>query len=191
MVPHPRRPSDRRTRRTRLALQNALHSLLAEHGWDGINVQMLCERADVGRSTFYLHFQNKEELLASGLADLRDALREQASAAAPGSLPFVRVLIERIHEQRRLFRAVIGGRSSHIVRMRLRELVVQLIEEDVSSVAAAGWRRDGGVRYIAGALVELLAWWIEAGGHQRPDEIERYFRQLTAPVIEQLRRADS
>ena len=188
LAPSPRTRSDRRARRTRLALQNALHSLLTEDGWDGINVQKLCERADVGRSTFYLHFQNKEELLASGLTDLRNSLRERASAGAPGTLPFARLLIELIHEQHKLFRAVIGGRSGHIVRTRFRELVAQLIEEDISYVAAAGWRRDGGVRYIAGALVELLAWWIEAGERQAPDEIERHFRQLTAPVIEQLGR---
>lgn len=186
MAPSPRKASDRRTRRTRLALQNALHSLLAEQGWDGINVQKLCERADVGRSTFYLHFQNKEELLASGLADLRNLLHEQASARSPGALSFVRLLIQRIHEERKLFRAVIGGRNGHIVQMRFRELVVQLAEEDLSSVAAAGWRREAGARYLAGALAELLAWWVESGGRQAPDEIERLFQQLAAPVIELL-----
>ncbi len=183
MASPPRGSSDRRTRRTRLALQNALHSLLAEQGWDSINVQKLCERADVGRSTFYLHFQNKEELLASGLAELRGLLREQASAGAPGTLSFVRLLIGRIYEQRKLFRAVAGGRNSHIVRIRFHELVVQLAEEDLSAVAAAGWRREAGARCVAGALAELLTWWIEAGARQPPDEIERYFRQLAAPAI--------
>jgi AcrR family transcriptional regulator len=146
-----------------LALQNALHSLLAERGWDGINVQMLCDRADVSRSTFYLHFQNMEELLSDSLAGLSDTLRERAGTAALGTLPFVRPLIESVHEQRRLFRAVTGGRSGHIVRTRFRELVLQLVEEDISLVAAAGWRRDAGARFVTGALVELLAWWIEAG----------------------------
>ena len=71
-------------------------------------------------------------------------------------------------------------------RPRFRELVVQFVEEDISFVVASGWRRDAGARYVAGALVELLAWWVEAGGRHSPDDIERYFRQLTAPVIDQL-----
>ncbi len=170
-----------------MALQNAMHALLAELGWDSINVRNLCERADVGRSTFYLHFQNKEELLASGLAELRDLLREEARAGTAGTLSFVRPLIERVHGQRKLFRAVAGGRNSHIVRARFWELVLQLAEEDIACVAPAGWRRDAGVRYVAGALAELLAWWIEAGVRHTPEDIERYFRQLTAPAIELLK----
>ena len=49
-------PVDRRSLRTRTALRDALLGLIAERGWDEIAVQDLCERANIGRSTFYLHF---------------------------------------------------------------------------------------------------------------------------------------
>ncbi len=65
--PVPARP-DRRVRRTREALRNALLALLVERGWDDIDVQALCVRTDIGRSTFYLHFPNKEALLRGSLA---------------------------------------------------------------------------------------------------------------------------
>jgi AcrR family transcriptional regulator len=179
--------SDRRVQRTRRSLRDALISLLVEHGWDGINIQNLCERADVGRSTFYIHFQNKEELLVSGFNDLRAGLRAQAVAEKNGAsnLPFVRGLIEHVYEQRALFRAIIGRRSGHVVQKRFREMVNQLVEEEIS-LTVAGWQRDAGARYVAGALVELLAWWVDAGNARSADDIEQLFYQLTLPAIKQL-----
>jgi AcrR family transcriptional regulator len=179
--------SDRRVQRTRDALRNALISLLEERGWDDINIQDLCERANVGRSTFYLHFQNKEELLVGGFDDLRAWLRAQSAPAETivDTMPFVRGLIEHVHEQRNLFRAIIGKRSGHVVQKRFREMVCQLVEEEVVH-PQSGWKQKAGARYIAGALVELLAWWVDSGKGHAADEIEALFYQLALPCIRQL-----
>ena len=179
--------ADRRVQRTRLALRDALITLLEESGWDDINIQSLCERANVGRSTFYLHFQNKEELLVSGFDDLRAGLRAQPAFTkneTSGSLPFVRGLLEHVYEQRALFRAIVGRRSGHVVQKRFREMVNQLVEEEIS-LASTGWQREAGARYVAGALVELLAWWVDTGTARNADDIEHLFSQLTLPVIKQ------
>ena len=74
---------DRRVRRTRALLQNALMASMIEKGYEATTVQDIIDRADVGRSTFYTHFADKQTLLASRLDDLRDALsREQQLALA-------------------------------------------------------------------------------------------------------------
>ena len=184
--------ADRRVQRTHNALRDALISLLLERSWDDINIQILCERADIGRSTFYLHFQNKEELLVSGFKDLRTLLRAQAGADKQGAsdlLRFVRGLIEHVHEQRTLFRAIIGRGSGHVVQKRFREMVNQLVDEEVS-LAASGWERDAGIRYVAGALLELLAWWVDTGTERSADDIESLFYQLTVPALKSLREGE-
>ncbi len=86
---------DRRVKRTRSALRDALVALIVERGWDGFSVQDLCERADVGRSTFYVHFADKEEVLGAGLEELGRQLRGQlaGSGGAP-PLGFSRGLFE-------------------------------------------------------------------------------------------------
>lgn len=181
--------ADRRAQRTRLALRDALISLLIEQSWDEVNIQNLCERANVGRSTFYLHFQNKEQLLVSGFDDLRAWLGTQ-TAGVPGeisgALPFVRGLLEHVSEQRTLFRAIIGRGSGHIVQKRFREMVNQLVAADIC-LPASGWKQEAGARYVTGALVDLLAWWVDAGSKRTAVDIEGLFYQLTLPVIEQLR----
>jgi AcrR family transcriptional regulator len=178
---------DRRIQRTRDALRAAMITLLEERGWDDINIQDLCELANVGRSTFYLHFQNKEELLVGGFDDLRAWVRMQAAQrkTETDAIPFVRGLIEHVYEQRNLFRSIIGKRSGHVVQKRFREMVCKLVEEE-GLRPHAGWKQKAGARYIAGALVELLAWWVDSGKAHTADEIEELFYQLALPSIRQL-----
>ena len=76
------KPVDRRSVRTRNALSDALIELLAERGWDNIAVQDVCERANIGRSTFYSHYSNKDALLQGGLNALQTELQHQARARA-------------------------------------------------------------------------------------------------------------
>ena len=61
--------ADRRVRRTRKALRDALLTLAARRSWDDISVQDICSAADVGRSTFYAHYDGKDALLANGLRE--------------------------------------------------------------------------------------------------------------------------
>jgi AcrR family transcriptional regulator len=56
---------DRRVQRTRELLQKALIELISEHGYDAITIQDIVERANVGRTTFYLHYSSKDDLFMS------------------------------------------------------------------------------------------------------------------------------
>jgi AcrR family transcriptional regulator len=171
--------------RTRRALREALVSLILERGWDAVGVLHVCERADVGRSTFYLHFADKEELLVSGFDDLREALRQQLAQRPGGDRPlaFVRGMVDHAAEQQRLFRAVVGKRSGQVVERRFRELVIGLVEEDLALLAPAGPRRDAAARYVAGAFLELLRWWLDTRTGLEPADLEELFDRLTAPVL--------
>jgi hypothetical protein len=76
---------DRRIRRSQKSLHEALLSLVLEKNYDSITVQEILDRADVGRSTFYAHFEGKDELLISGTHELHNTLnavlqRERSSA---------------------------------------------------------------------------------------------------------------
>lgn len=165
MEPWRSKSGDRRVQKTRKALRLALISLMTEKGWDDVSIQDICDRADVGRSTFYTHFQNKEQLLEAGLSDLSHALRQGLGADPdqnPNSvLPFVRGLIEHVVEQRRLLRAMVGSRSGHVVRLRFRDMVFRLVGEDLARQVPEGWQREGAVYFITGALLETFTWMSE------------------------------
>lgn len=184
------RSTDRRVQRTRRALHEALLELMMERGWDDISVQDLCDRADIGRSTFYMHFSSKEKLLVSGFDDLRRELRKrQATVDEKGAdaLPFARGMIEHFYDNQSVFRAVVGKRSGYVVQRRFRELVIGMVKEDLARVAPAGWQLDATVHYLAGAFVELFSWALQTHPAHPRDEVERFLRRLTNPVIAQLR----
>lgn len=140
-------------------------------------------------SPSYTHFADKEDLLVGGLAALGRFLRSQEPPKTDRRpLAFVRGLIEHVDEKRRLVRAMVGKRSGQIMQRRFRQLLVNLVREDLEAVAPASPRLDATVRYVAGALFELLIWWIEARTQLTPADLERHFHELTTPVLAVLRR---
>ncbi len=181
------RTRDRRVERTHRALREALIALLLERGWDGFSVRDVCDRADVGRSTFYLHFADKEDLLISGFQQLRTALRQQLQPAAGSGRPlaFARGLIEHIHDSQRMFRALLGKRSGYVVLRRFRELLIDLVREDLSAIGRPGPAREAAVLFIAGGFLELLTAWFE-NPRATPAlaDMERLLVNTAIPVID-------
>src|SRR4051795_6779314 len=85
---------DRRSRRTRRALSDALVGLMLEKRYDTITVQEIIDRANTGRSTFYAHYLDKEDLLQNQAADLvtRLTAHMDTSARASGIVPSLELL---------------------------------------------------------------------------------------------------
>ncbi len=180
---------DRRVQRTRRTLREALISLLIERGWDAFSVQDVCDRADVGRSTFYTHFTDKEDLLLGGFDDLRKMLREQIAGSRERAEPlsFARGMFEHAFENRRVFQALMGKRSGQVVLRRFRELVISLVREGLSGARGASARKEPTIHFIAGGFLELLTFGLEAGRAVAPAELERLFREMAAPAVRALR----
>lgn len=181
--------TDRRVLRTRRALRDALLSLLPELGWDALTVQNICDRADIGRSTFYVHFQGKDELLVGALSDLRQLLQGECAASSRSEgwvLPCLRGLIEHVQEHRRVFRAMIGRRMGHAVQVRFKDMVTQLIKDDLFVSYRDAWQTEATAHFMAGGIVEVLAWWVDYGENQSCDDMEAYCQQLIEQAVQPL-----
>ena len=61
------RKPDRRTERSRSALMSAFIAIVLSDGYDAVTVERVAERANVGRSTFYMHYKGKEDILRQSL----------------------------------------------------------------------------------------------------------------------------
>ena len=79
----PESKPDRRIGKTRKALKEALTDLILERGYEAVTVQEVISRADVGRSTFYAHFVDKDALLMAILADLEMPGLDPGGGALP------------------------------------------------------------------------------------------------------------
>ena len=72
----PQKNLDRRVQKTRKLLQDALIELVAEKGYEAVTIQEILDQANVGRSTFYLHFQDKDQLMHSILGRLNELFEQ-------------------------------------------------------------------------------------------------------------------
>ena len=178
---------DRRVRRTRASLQDALTQLMIEKGYEAITVQDIIDRADVGRATFYAHFADKHTLLVSRLEDLRTSLvdrqREVGSrGGADGSraFGFSRALLDHAADGLPLWRAIAGAGSGAFVLRRLHEIVADLVRADLVTMGLtrASAQREMLAQHVAGAFMAVLTWWLDAGAKMPAEEVDATFRRM-------------
>ncbi len=133
---------DRRVRRTRESLHKALISLALEKHYDSITVQEVLDRADIGRSTFYTHFQSMEELLISGMQELRttlsSALENQRKSAKrrENVIAFSRAMFDHAYGYRNVYFALLNTGAWPIVRQQLQEVLEELIRRECKAEIA-------------------------------------------------------
>jgi AcrR family transcriptional regulator len=175
-------PVDRRVRKTRRQLRDALVALILERGWDQVSVLDVCAQADVGRSTFYLHFADKEDLLLSGFDELHEALHA-AHTRAVGTFAFVQPLFEHARENGRLMRAVAGRKSGQAVQRRFRDVANELVDAELVALGLGAEVRPHTARYLGGALVELLLGWLEVPGNVEAEALSRLFIRLSQGAL--------
>jgi AcrR family transcriptional regulator len=115
------RNSDRRVHRTRLELLAAFRELVFERDYDKIRITDISDRADVGRSTFYEHFESKDDILEHSLTALLKVLAD-AIGAADVSQRFQGV-IEHFWENRSGARSMLSGTTRQVVTRLLSGLI--------------------------------------------------------------------
>ena len=185
---------DRRVERTEQLLRSALLELIEEKGFESLTVQDIIDRANIGRATFYTHFDNKEDLLISGLDELQQELRQrQQEKHAEGSniqerlFAFSYEVFAHTERHRQLFRALSADGTAVVIKRAWHQILFNLVREDVKAVFPneeyCSVPIDALVHMITGSLYGLLMWWLDGSTTLSAREINTIFRRLTLPVI--------
>ena len=187
-----KRNVDRRVQRTRQLLQDALMALILEKGYDKITVQNIIDRANIGRSTFYAHYLDKEDLLESGLEKLRKELGQHLAGedAVEGSewllLPSL-ALFRHTGEHHHLYKAMIGGKGIDVVVKTINDALIAHAQTHLEQIVAERGQPSVPplviVTYLVGALMALLAWWLDNDMPYPPEQMDEMFQQLTIPGV--------
>src|SRR5215475_7662357 len=142
-----KRAKDRRIQKTQKLLHEALGSLIREKPYDEIVVKEILDRANVGRSTFYTHFRDKDELLASGIHDMLRMLPapeiRMLGKKHERIIRFSLPVFEHIHRHRQAGAAGMGTRGRAIIHEHLQKVLTELIANDVGK-AVEGRRKTAG-----------------------------------------------
>ena len=185
--------ADRRVLRTRELLQQALVALVSERRYEAITVQDIVDRANVGRTTFYLHYSSKDELFMGCHEAIAGAFnfgpesrlsREEllADQAPPGRVAGYRHLAE----VRALLFRVFHGKEGPLLLRHLHDWSVQEIEASLRAAfpeSGSTVSLDVLANYLAGAQVALMRWWLEMRQPHTPEELAQLCHRLQRAAI--------
>ena len=177
--------NDRRSQRTRHLLSAAFVQLLKEKGYSAVTVSDIIDRANIGRSTFYSHYQDKDDLFVGEL----DRVIELLSHRIPhqGGIPFFPSLglFQHVGEEFELYKALVWSPGI--------DLLIKHLQKSLSARIEQGFQKSGRefeipipilANFIAGSFLTLLKWWLENKMIYSPEEMDVMFRKLTIQGIE-------
>lgn len=188
-----RRKPDVRIRRTHERLGSALVQLITEKPIDDITVQEVLDRASVGRSTFYVHFRDKNDLLFSQLEMFLETMSTALSRRKEKSDRVVPVeeMFSHIGGQNKIYRALAESGRLHDFFDLAQGYFARGIQERLKKCTRLP---ELGQRELAlhacgfaGSLLALLRSWIDRGAKETPSEMDSLFHRLVWEGLQQRR----
>lgn len=185
--------TDRRVQRTRELLQKALIELIRERGYEVITIQNIVDRANIGRTTFYLHYNSKDELFVScheaivrefRISSLHPLSREELLAPeVPAGLI---TAYRHLEDARATLYSIFQGRDSLLILRRIRDNDAQEIESNLRIAFAetkSAIPLDMLASYLAGARIALVHWWLEKRRPHTSKDLAQTFHRLQRAAI--------
>jgi len=175
---------DRRILRTRDRLGDALIALIQEKAFDDITVQEVLDRAKVGRSTFYVHYRDKDDLFMSDVEEFLEAFsmalshhKDKSDRVAP-----VKEFFAHVGEGKQLYDALAGSARLQdffdLAQGHFARGIEQRLKELPRSRAMKAAHRAAVSQAHAGAMLLLLKWWMDRGRKTSPEEMDETFHRM-------------
>lgn len=178
---------DRRQKKTRKAIMDAFYSLLTMKKYANITVQDIIDAADVGRSTFYAHFETKEALLDEICSGLFEHVSMPSGAECthdftnePENITHLTAhILCHLTEPDNPVLTMIRGESRDIFLTMFKDYLKNAFSEygnyrnyteDVPE--------DLILSHISGSFVNLIEWWTASGMKEDSDTLMRYYLDM-------------
>lgn len=177
---------DRRSQRTRHLLSEALVELIREKDYNTITVSDIIDRANVGRSTFYAHYQDKDDLFVGELDRVIEVLSRRIPKQEESPFFPSLGLFRHVGEEYELYKALLWSSGIDLLIKHLQKSLSQRIEQglkesgkefDVASPILAN--------FVAGSFLTLLRWWLDNKMIYSPEQMDEIFQKLTMAGIEE------
>lgn len=179
--------TDRRIQRTRGLLQDALVELIMEKGYEAITIQDILDRANVGRSTFYENFYDKDDLLLSGFEHLRDDFEQYLAVQvindeSPWQLSLS--MFRHAQEHRQLYQAMAGKQGGNMAVGHIQKYLTLYLHDHLKKLLTQrnkSMPADILTQFIVSAFIGLLTWWLDNESAYTAEQMNAFFRQLVEP----------
>lgn len=177
---------DRRQRKTRNAIFEAFISLLSERSYERITVEQIIGRADVGRATFYAHFETKEFLLMALCEELfAHVFPESVESTARSHIFDCDVpdsaflhLFQHVQKNDNHILDLLSSQNNELFLRCFKENLIRLVRSQLvlfEDRKAPELPESFWVDHIASSFVESVRWWIDNGMKETPETMAKYF----------------
>ena len=178
---------DRRQRKTREAIFKAFIQLLSEKDFGQITVGQIIEKADIGRATFYAHFETKDFLLKALCEELFCHILDAAtgenadhrhifSCDAPSSV-FLH-LFRHLQKNDNNILLLLSCQNNDLFLSYFKDQLRLLVTRQLPLFASKKDPRlpeSFWINHIASVFVETVKWWVDNGMKESPEVITQYF----------------
>ncbi len=173
---------DRRVRRTRQLLFEALIELILEKGYDKTTIQDIIDRADVGRSTFYAHYRDKDDLLLARMEEIRPAFEAADEGGDPSEAIF-----RHVGEWTHVYRAIAGRRGGQVILGQFRRVLTEQytarLRARVDPSRQPAVPLDAVVEFLVSAVIALVQWGVDRDDPVAPERLHACFQTLVVPGV--------
>ncbi|MBE6101025.1 MAG: TetR/AcrR family transcriptional regulator [Selenomonas ruminantium] len=183
---------DRRQKKTRTAIFTAFNELLTEKSYHQITVQDIIDRANVGRTTFYDHFETKDALLKEMCMSLfdhvfSDMLHPESthdfSLSDGSSRTVITHMIYHLRDSKKNILGILGCESGELFLQFFRQYLKDIFSPYLPVSGGEKIPKDFLLNHISGSFVNMIEWWIKGGTRETPEQLATYFEMVTQPVL--------
>lgn len=186
---------DRRQQKTRKAIFEAFSTLLEKKNCNQITVQEIIDAANIGRSTFYAHFETKDELLRevchevfghviSSALDQKHIHGSYSDEKAPSSV-FCH-LLQHLQKNDNHIAVLLTCENSEIFMRYFKDCLNELVRTQLNRSVRTDDQdlpEDFLVNHVASSFVEMVLWWFKGGMKQTPEQLDQYFHAVIDPIL--------
>jgi AcrR family transcriptional regulator len=198
-----KKKTDRRPQRTKRQLSQALVELVKEKRFDDITVQNVIDRADVGRSTFYTHFRDKEDLFQKDWERFLGDFAGHINWDQAGEAAFVPVvyLFQHLQEMQPFYKGLVRSRKTESVfksgiaclSQNIESALTARVQARTAAATATSTTSSPASRslmpipilanYLSGELFALLKWWLDHDMPYSPERMDEIYHDLVNPAV--------
>ena len=178
---------DRRQKKSREAIFKAFIELLSKKHFNQITVGEIIDKADVGRATFYAHFETKDFLLKELCEELfchifdatdegEHAHKHIFSCDAPSSV--ILHLLQHLQKDDNRILTLLSCENNELFLRYFKENLRDLIKKQLylfEEKKVEGIPEDYWIHHISSSFVETVKWWIDTGMQESPERLAEYF----------------
>lgn len=172
---------DRRQRKTREAIFNAFRELLEKRRYENITVQDIIDKADVGRSTFYSHFETKDALLKAICSDIFDHIFKGELCDYPGETHTLQEKLAHIlwhlQSHKKDITGLLNCESSDIFMVYIREYLTELFRLHISEFSN-NVPEDFLLHHLTNSFCATIKWYVKNNMAASPEETAGYYINL-------------